>query len=161
MAQKETHPFQPKRHLTSRPQETRASSSSGDQTTPMMIDTAIKRRRSTEDVMKIKKDGQGNNITRTETDAERSSRIADQLLAEREADKAEEEGITMKKLAFAWPETAEAYRKKSPQENSPRETTTKNPRTKYKNSRPSLRCHSIAKKEIKMRSPGVQLFTSR
>jgi len=162
MTQKETHPFQPKHHLTSHPQETHASSSSGDQPTPMMVDTAVKRRRSEEEVMKIKKDGQGSNITRTETDAERSSRIADHLLAQREADRANKEGITRKKLADAWPETAEAYKKKSPQEIPPQEkTTNKSQEQKYWNSKHSLKCPSIALKETKIRSPGVQPSTSR
>ena len=82
----EKSPFHPKNHQKNPPQE-QSSSSNEDKPTPMQIDTAVKRRRSTEEETTIKRDGQGKTITRTETDAERASKTADRLLAEREAEK--------------------------------------------------------------------------
>ena len=95
----------------------------------MQIDTATKGRRSVEEETTVKKDGNGENIQikvttapRTETDAERSTRGASEMLARDFPP--QEEGITAKKLQEAWPETAAtaaAAQQGKPQENTSQE----------------------------------------
>ena len=85
----------------------------------MQIDTATKRRRSTEEEAAMKKDGQGKSAPRrkgsviTETDAERATRRASEMIARDFPTKEAE--VTIKKLKDAWPETAAASQKANPQ----------------------------------------------
>ena len=144
--------FQLRNHQEPSPQEN-PPQRERTEAVPMQIDTAQKRRRSTETTENAnKKDGKGNEVTKqpthyTETDAERATRLATEMIARYFPET--EQGVTVKPLKNAWPETAAAAKAAADQDQEnkkqiPRKTMTQirpnHPKkTNYENSKHSLR----------------------
>ena len=110
----------------STPEQTPTAERNG--ATPMLIDTAQKRRRSTETTEKAnKKDGQAKEVPKqptyfTEADAERATRRASEMIA-----KDFPEGVTANTLKNAWPETAAAAENQEKQKTNPQNKKGPNP----------------------------------